>query len=211
MLWCVEFIMGRKKADKGEGTIPSDLGSDWHPAVLGGYSVVEKTAQNVRRRRITVQCPLDFYLHQGERQGRRKGGITLRQHEAGAILMQYWHLSQGTPPSTLLLLGKIRIPFDPARAMSTTEEQANASIEVSWARDTLGGSKDVGWLLVFAVACQGMYLKDLPPHPYYPKTEHLMGRLREALDKLADSYDIPRYKNRREAKRTKRAKQNRCN
>lgn len=198
--------MGRKKPGKGTGTIPSDLGSDWHPAVLGGFSKVEKTQQNVRRRRITVQCPLDFYLHQGERTGKRKGGINLRQHQAGSILMQHWHISQGAPPSTLLLLGKIRIPFDPSRAMSASDDQVNAMCELDRARDWMGGAHDIGWLIVVAVACHGCYLKDLPPSVYYPKTEHLMGRLREALDKLADLYQIPRYKDRPPEKRTRRCK-----
>lgn len=188
--------MARKNSEDGPGKVPSDMGSDWHPAVKAGFTQVSLNAQGTKRRRILVQCPLDFYFQQHCRSGKRKGGINDRQHQAGSQLFADFHTSTGTVPSSLQQLGKIRVAFDPKRSIEKNDNQVHAMTQYNQAREFLGGPQDIGWKLALYVACYAYYLKDLPANQYYPKPEHMMGRLREALDKLADFYGIPVYKTR---------------
>lgn len=181
--------MSHKDAEKPSGHSSSDLGSEWHPAIRAGYSDVKSSAQGIRRRRILVQCPLDFYLQMNERDGKRKGGITYRQWEAGNKLFSDWHRA-GLVPSSMPNIGKIRIPpKSPEREFSSSQEDAQDGIRK--ARHALGGHQNTGWILVRDVCCFGYYLREVPPMKYYKKTEHLMARLCEALDQLADFYAIP--------------------
>jgi len=158
--------------------IPSDLGSN--EVAEKTLSVVGRSVEGKKQRRILVQVPIDYYYHMS------RGGITKPQWEAGNKIYSLYERAAFRSSGTANLSGVFvqRAGGDKNRS----ESQYIAYEAFYEALDALGKGS-VAREIILKVCCEGFFLVDLKV-PYYKSSNQLMPRLCEALDILVGHFGI---------------------
>jgi hypothetical protein len=132
-----------------------------------------------KRIRGVTTPPIDRYFQRGE--------ITQRQHRAGIRLYTHFHLAGLFPsstPTTAFATPSARTAGDP----SFTEKQVEH--RQLWRNALESVVSRTGKIIVLNVCCYGFFLRDLELS-YYKSPTQLMPPLKEALDDVANYFDIP--------------------
>lgn len=168
-----------KKRTETPEVIPSDFGTEELQGQYKGQMVEEKAGKHGgKRKRNTIQVPLDFYY--------RKNSINYRQYSAGVRLYQLFlraGMIQRITPSYNVVGSRTT-----KDAHQRTDRQYAALSKWREALDAIAG--DNGKVIAVNVCCYGFLLKDINL-PYYSESYLLTPRFKEVLDDLAEFFGIP--------------------
>lgn len=140
---------------------------------------IQETTQDGSRARNTTADVLGYY--------RRKGVLSSRQEEAGHLWYRDWY-SSGLRSSSASALGSERV--DGANRENLSSHQAECYMAYRSGEDAIRTPRHCR--VAYAICIIGNTLPDIiaQHQPYYARTEHLSPILKEAMDDLADFYDL---------------------